>query len=59
MSPAAIGAVVGVILAVALGLGLTQGGAGVALLVPVFAIVLGLLGAALGWCVGRIVRMTR
>jgi len=59
MSPTAIGAIAGVLVAVMFGLLSTQAGAGVAILVPLYAAVFAVLGAALGWLLGRTAGLVR
>lgn len=50
------GFVGGVVVSVVLALFMTGGGAGIVFFVPFFAIVLGPLGALLGWLIARFVR---
>ena len=59
MPPATIGLIIGVLAAVAFGVIFTTGGAGAALLVPIYALVLGLIGALIGWIVGRLLKATQ
>jgi len=59
MSPATIGLIIGVLTAIAFGVIFSQGGDGTARLVPIYALVLGLIGAFIGWIFGRILKSLR